>query len=78
MENCFVFLVEKEAMWGEMLMEVLKDNGVECVAVPVDNAESLLQVKIRERLKIYVPADSKEKADELLSELFSGAEEETE
>lgn len=72
MNGDFELLTEKEAMWAEMLQQVLKDNGVPCVAVPVFGAGMTLRAGVQERLKIFVPSEDKLKAEELLEELFSG------
>ena len=67
----YELLTEKEAMWAEMLMEVLKDNSVECAAIPVFGAAMTLRGGAKERLRVYVPRESMPKARELLDELFS-------
>ena len=64
------FLTEKESMWAKMLEEVLKDNDVPCVAVPVLGAGFTLKTGMQERLKIYVPSERKARAEELMKELF--------
>lgn len=70
MNNDFELLAEKEAMWAEMLEQVLKDHNITFVAVPVYGAGLTLKAGVRERFKIFVPIDSKAKAEELLHELF--------
>ena len=70
MNDSFVLLAEKEAMWAEMLSQVLRDNGVACVAVPVFGAGLTLKSGMQERLRIYVPDDSLTRARELMEELF--------
>ncbi len=64
------FLIEKESMWTKMLEEVLKDNDIPCVAVPVLGAGFTLKTGMQERLKIFVPSESKARAEELMKELF--------
>ena len=64
------FLTEKESMWAKMLEEVLKDNDIPCVAVPVLGAGFTLKTGMQERLKIFVPSESKARAEELMKELF--------
>ena len=66
----FQLLTEKESMWAKMLEEVLKDNDIPCVAVPVLGAGFTLKTGMQERLKIYVPSESKARAEELMKELF--------
>lgn len=70
MDNGFELLAEKETMWAEMLGQVLRDNGIQYVTIPVNGAELSLKTGLQDRLKIYVPADKKLQATSLLSELF--------
>ena len=66
----FQLLTEKESMWAKMLEEVLKDNDIPCVAVPVLGAGFTLKTGMQERLKIFVPSENKARAEELMNELF--------
>ena len=66
----YELLVEKESMWARMLEEVLKDNSIPCVTVPVLGAGLTLKTGMQERLKVYVPSDCKAQAEELMNELF--------
>ena len=70
MGNEYELLTEKEAMWAGMLEQVLRDNGVPCVSIPVYGAGLALKAGMQERFKICVPADRMAKAKELLAELF--------
>ena len=70
MDSGFVILTEKEVMWAEMLMEVLKDNDIFCTAVPVVGAGFSMRTGTPERLKVYVPEEKLGEAEELLEELF--------
>ena len=69
--NDYKLLVEKESMWAEMLIQVLKDNDIPCTSLPVHGAGLVMKAGVQERLKIYVPADKMEQAKDLLNELFS-------
>ena len=71
MNGDYELLTEKEAMWAELLEQVLKDNGVECVAVPVYGAALALKAGVQERYKLFVPHGQKPQAEELIKELFS-------
>lgn len=71
MTGDYELLTEKEAMWAEMLEQVLKDNGVDCVAVPVYGAAMALKAGVQERHKIFVPHGQKTQAEELMDALFS-------
>jgi putative transcriptional regulator len=66
----FQLLTEKEYMWAKMIEEVLKDNDIPCVTVPVLGAGFTLKTGMQERLKIFVPSESKARAEELMKELF--------
>lgn len=70
MDTDYEFLVEKEAIWAEMLMDVLKDNGIPCTAIPIYGAGLVIKTGVQERLNIFVPHEDKAKAEELLEELF--------
>ena len=68
----YEILVEKESVWAKMLEEVLKDNNIPCVTVPVLGAGFTLKTGMQERLKVYVPSESKAQAEDLMNELFPG------
>ena len=74
-ENGFCFLIEKEAMWGEMLADVLRQEGVPFVIQKelggglADRVGSIL-----ERYYFYVPADQLEQAQQIAAGLFSAEE----
>lgn len=70
----YEFLVEKEAMWAEMLMQVLKDNRIPHTAVPVHGAGLTLKTGMRERIKVFVAPDQKTQAEEILQGLFSAGD----
>lgn len=70
MENGYELLTEKDAMWAEMLLQVLKDNAVACTALPVHGAGLTNRTGIPERLQIYVPKESIASARELMQCLF--------
>ncbi len=75
MNTDYTLLAEKEGMWAEMLMQVLRDNGIPCTAIPVYGAGLVMKTGKQERLKVYVPRADREKAEELLGELFPQGEE---
>ena len=72
MNEGYVLLVEKEAMWAKMLAQVLKDNDIPCTTLPVYGAGVVMKTGKLECLKVYVPSDKLDQAKELLDELFSG------
>ncbi len=67
----YEFLTEKQAMWAETLMQVLKENGIDCTALPVHGAGVTMKTGMQEWLKIYVPGEDKPKAEALMQQLFS-------
>lgn len=74
METDFEFLTQKEAMWAQMLIQVLKDNNVPYTALPVHGAGLTIKTGMRESLNIFVPKEAKEKAQELMEALFPESE----
>jgi hypothetical protein len=71
MDNGYVFLIEKEEMWARMLIEVLEDNNVPCVALPVYGAGFTIKTGIQDILRVFVPSEYMTQATELVEELFS-------
>ena len=65
------FLVEKDAIWADILMQVLKENGIPCTAFPVYGAGVVLRAGVQERMKIYVPADQKAQAEKMMEDVFA-------
>ena len=74
METDFEFLTQKEAMWAQMLTQVLKDNNVPYTAIPVHGAGLTIKTGMRKSLNIFVPKEAKEKAQELMEALFPESE----
>ena len=75
MKPTYIPLIEKEAVWARMLEEVLTDNRIPCISQPVHGAGFTLSTGVQERLRILVPAEYREKAAELLRELFPSEDE---
>ena len=71
MKDGYVLLTEKEELWAKLLLEVLRDNGIPCTALPVHGAGLVLHTMTRERLKVFVPAGELARASELEEALFS-------
>lgn len=71
MDNEFEFLIEKDAMFAQMLMQVLENNGIPCAAQPVYGAGFTMRTGVQERLRIFVPAGAMEQAKDLADILFS-------
>ena len=71
MSSEYVLLTEKEEMWARMLMEVLEDNNIPCIAVPVYGAGFAAKTGQQDVLKIYVPFANLPLASQYLEELFA-------
>ena len=74
MDGKFAVLTEKEAMWAEMLLEVLGDHEIPYATLPVLGAAFSMRTGTPERLRIYVPEDRLCQAQELMAELFPADE----
>ena len=72
MENTYKFLIQKEDMWAQMLVQVLSDNGIPAVSKGVNGAGFSIKIGVPDLCDIYVPADHLQTAQQLLHELFSG------
>jgi len=70
MNNGYELLVEKEAVWAEMLMEMLKNNNIPCISSPARGAGLVIRAGVQERLKVYVPAAKLQDASDLLQAFF--------
>lgn len=72
MEQNYILLTEKEQMWAQMLMQVLKDHNIPFVSEGVNGAGFSLKTGIQDRIRVYVPKEMKERSAQLLNTLFSG------
>ncbi|MBQ7475436.1 MAG: hypothetical protein IJS78_05895 [Clostridia bacterium] len=71
------FLTEKEQLWGEMLADVLKQNGIPFIGKNVLGAGlSLKTGPMRERIRFYVPYGRLTEAGDIVEGLFSAPVEE--
>ena len=70
MERDYAVLTEKEEMWAKMLIQVLEDHNIPCVAMPVYGAGFSLKTGKAECLRVFVPRDNLPLATELLKALF--------
>ena len=71
MEDRYVELIQKEAMWAKMLMQVLEDHKIPCAAMPVLGAGFTARTGMQEILKVYVPEQYLSQASEWVQALFS-------
>ena len=74
MNQRHVFLVEKDAVWADILMQELKANNIPCVAFPVYGAGMVLRGGAQERMKIHVPEHLKAQAEGIMEDLFADNE----
>ena len=66
----YEFLVEKDGMWARMFMEILGNNNIPCTFLPANGSGLAIRAGVQERLKIFVPAEKRAQAEELLEEFF--------
>ena len=71
MDHDYEFLAEKEEMWAKMLVEVLEDNHIPCITMPVYGMGLVIKTGKRECLRIFVPAQRLQEATDLHNMLFS-------
>ena len=71
MEHGYEFLAEKEEMWAKMLVEVLEDNHIPCITMPVYGVGLVIKTGKQECLRIYVPEQHLQVATDLYNMLFS-------
>lgn len=66
------FLSEKQIIWGEMLEDVLKQNGIPVLMKKKMGAGMALKVgPMLERVELYVPFSRLQDAERIEAELFS-------
>ena len=69
----YVFICEQEALWADMLAQVLHDNGIEFNRQPVLGAGMSIKTgTMLERFRFFVPQAKEEQAKELVLALFGG------
>ena len=71
MEHGYEFLAKKEEMWAKMLVEVLEDNRIPCITIPVYGVGLVIKTGKQECLRIYVPEQHLQVATDLYNMLFS-------
>ena len=70
------FLTEREAIWAEMLEDVLKQNNIPCLTKNVLGAGLALKVgPMSERVRFYIPYSRLQNAKAIVDELFSAPRE---
>lgn len=73
-DNDECFLIEKEMLFGEMLADVLKQNGIPFYHTNVLGAGIAMRVgPLMERYRFFVPCAYDQRARELTEELFGAA-----
>ena len=68
MNREFVLLLEDDAIWAQVLVQVLKNNGIPCKAAPVYGAGLVVSAGLQERLKVYVPDEYAAQAQAILED----------
>lgn len=74
MNDNYTLLTEKDAMWAEMLLQVLRDHDIPCAGVPVYGAGLTIKTGAWERLRVFVAKENESAAKELMNVLFSPAD----
>lgn len=69
------FLVEKDAMWGEALSDMLRQNGVPFWTVNTIGSAMAMYLPRNNRIKFFVPYEYLEAAREIVDSFFSVEEE---
>ena len=67
-EDDYCFLTEMRAMNGEMLADILRGNGIECVTMPSGSGLNTAMALPLENSRLYVPWRSLEQANAYLRE----------
>ena len=76
MPDNLCFLTEREAMWAEMLEDVLKQNDIPCLTKNVLGAGLALKVGLMsERVRFYIPYLYLPNAKAIADELFPAPQE---
>ena len=70
MYDAYVLLTEQDAIWSEILPDILKQDGISCIAVPVRGAGLTLSTGMQERFEFFVPESNFEEARKLLQKFF--------
>lgn len=77
--NDFCYLCEEQVMWGEMIAEVLRNNGILCIIKNKLGVGMALKVgPMMERVMIYVPFSRMQEAKDLIDGLLCDADEDDE
>lgn len=74
MDNDFVFLTEGHAIWADMLIQILQDNDIPCIASPVQSTRPAIYSGLPKGVEVLVPANKKSQAEEILKGFFSNEE----
>ena len=69
----YCYVAELDEMRAKMFEEVLVSQGIFCLTLPIFGAAMTLRGGCQERLRIYVPYTSLERASTLYRELFAQA-----
>ena len=75
MHTGYELLTEQPQLWADILMQVLRENGVPCISKPVYGAGLAVSAGLQERMKVYVAPGSLPQAQELLEDLLAPADE---
>lgn len=68
MDGEYELLIEKEKIWAEMYIQLLEQNGIRCMAMPVNGIGLSMKTGCQDFLRIYVASSEKKKAENLIKE----------
>lgn len=70
MDEEYELLTEKEKIWAEMYIQLLKQNGIRYMVIPVNGIGLSMKIGSQDFFKIYVASSEKKKAEDLIKETF--------
>lgn len=72
MDEEYELLIEKEEIWTKMYVQLLEQNGIKCMLIPVNGMGLSMKTGIQDFLRIYVLSSDIEKAKHIMKESFNG------
>lgn len=70
MDEKYELLIEKEKIWAEMYIQLLEQNGIKYMVMPVNGIGLSMKTGCQDFLRIYVASSEKNKAEDLIKEIF--------
>lgn len=70
MDEEYELLTEKEKIWVEMYIQILEQNQIRYMVIPVNGIGLSMKTGSQDFLRIYVASSEKKKAENLIKETF--------